>query len=335
MMYSALRKLLFTLEPEQAHALILNTLKWTAWAIPNNLAKPAFQKPTQAFGLSFPNPIGLAAGLDKNADCVAAFSRLGFGFVEVGTLTPRPQMGNPKPRLFRLTNHDALINRMGFNNKGIDYFQRVIKLQKYNCRLGVNIGKNKDTPNEKAYEDYLYCFNKAYPFADYIVINISSPNTPNLRALQEEDSLRTILEPLCEAREGFVNTFNKFVPLVVKIAPDMTEEQIEGFARTVNAFPIQGVIATNTTISRPGLEHESLAQETGGLSGKPLAPLAMTVLKHLKKALNPNIDIMSVGGIDSAIAAKARFEEGARLIQFYTGLIYHGPSLINKLVRHL
>lgn len=330
MMYSAIRPLLFSLEPEQAHALTLNTLKWAAWALPNNLTKPEFQKPTQAFGLSFPNPIGLAAGLDKNADCVAAFSRLGFGFVEVGTLTPRPQMGNLKPRLFRLKNHDALINRMGFNNKGIDYFQRVIKLQKYTCRLGVNIGKNKDTPNDKAYEDYLYCFNKAYPFSDYIVINISSPNTPNLRALQEENSLRMILEPLCEARERFVHSFNKFVPLVVKIAPDMTEEQIEGFARTVNAFPIQGVIATNTTISRPGLEHEPLAQETGGLSGRPLAPLAITALKQLKKLLNPNIDIVSVGGIDSAEIAKTRFEEGARLIQLYSGLIYQGPKLIRE-----
>lgn len=332
MMYSILKQLLFRLEPELAHALILKALIPFGCVMPNRLNWAAYQKPTQAFGLLFPNPVGLAAGLDKNAECVSVFSKLGFGFVEVGTLTPRPQIGNPKPRLFRLVNQAALINRMGFNNKGIDYFQRVIKLQKYRCRLGVNIGKNKDTPNENAHQDYLYCFNKAYPYADYITVNISSPNTPGLRALQEEESLRRILGSLCEAREHFVQALGKYVPLVVKVAPDLSDEQLLEFAHVINQFPIQGVIATNTTISRSGLENEPLAKEVGGLSGKPLAPVSVSVLKTLKKALNSDIDIVSTGGIDSTTSAQERFELGASLIQIYTALIYQGPHLIKMLI---
>ncbi|MFO1257311.1 MAG: quinone-dependent dihydroorotate dehydrogenase [Gammaproteobacteria bacterium] len=331
-MYSVLRQLLFKLEPEVAHALVLKGLIPLTAMMPNRLDWAAYQRPTHAFGLLFPNPIGLAAGLDKNAECVSAFSKLGFGFVEVGTLTPRPQIGNPKPRLFRLVNQSALINRMGFNNKGIDYFQRVIKLQKYSCRLGVNIGKNKDTPNENAHEDYLYCFNKAYPYADYITVNISSPNTPGLRALQEERGLKLILESLCEARERFVQVFGKYVPLVIKVAPDLSGEQLQQFAEVINQYPVQGVIATNTTISRPGLEKDPLAKEAGGLSGKPLAALSISVLTILKKALNSDIDIVSAGGIDSAVSAQERFELGARLIQVYTGLIYQGPDLIKALI---
>lgn len=333
MMYSLLRQLLFRLEPEVAHVLALKGSMPLACLMPNRLNWPAYQKPTQAFGLLFSNPVGLAAGLDKNAEYVSLFSKLGFGFIEVGTLTPRPQIGNPKPRLFRLVNHSALINRMGFNNKGIDYFQRVIKLQKYSCRLGVNIGKNKDTPNESAHEDYLYCFNKAYPYADYITVNISSPNTPGLRALQGEEALKLILEPLCEARERFVQILGKYVPLVVKVAPDLSDEQLYEFAQVTNQFPVQGVIATNTTVSRPGLDNVPFAKEIGGLSGSPLAPLSISVLKILREALDTNIDIVSVGGIDSSASAQERFELGARLIQVYTALIFQGPTLIEKLLK--
>ena len=335
-MYKAIKPLLYSLNPETAHHLALNLIKLSAKSrlITNQSNSLDYAKPTTALGMTFRNPVGLAAGFDKNGECVEGLSRLGFGFVEVGTLTPKPQKGNAKPRLFRLSSDKAIINRMGFNNKGIDYFVNQIKKQKYTCKLGVNIGKNKDTPNQDAHLDYLYCFEKSYLIADYIVINISSPNTPNLRSLQKSDELIKLLTSICELKEKLQKKFIKAVPLLVKISPDLNEFELNDLIESVNNLPIQGVIATNTTIERINIQSH-LSNEMGGLSGAPLTQKSNAVLKHLKQGLSSQIDLIGVGGIMSPENAIERFNSGANLVQIYSGLIYFGPHLIKEILKKI
>jgi dihydroorotate dehydrogenase len=283
-------------------------------------------------GLDFPNPVGLAAGLDKNGAYIEALAKLGFGFIEVGTVTPRPQPGNPQPRLFRLPQAQAIINRMGFNNDGIDHLIENIKRSNFHGILGVNIGKNFDTPVDKAVEDYLICFQKAYRYASYVTINISSPNTRNLRQLQNSPELERLLHLLKREQTKLSDQQGKYTPLVIKIAPDLESSQLEAIAQLLIKYQIDGVIATNTTISRQNLEHLPLSNEIGGLSGAPLKPLSTKVIRKLYALLQGTIPIIGVGGILSAEDAKEKIEAGANLIQIYTGLIYHGSDLIRQSV---
>ncbi|SDY57468.1 quinone-dependent dihydroorotate dehydrogenase [Nitrosomonas sp. Nm33] len=331
MLYSLFRPLLFTLGPEAAHTLSLSALQH----LQNFGLLPSRSfacKSRRIMGLDFPNPVGLAAGLDKNGDYIDALAKLGFGFIEVGTVTPRPQPGNPRPRLFRLPQAQAIINRMGFNNHGIDYLIENIKRSNFQGILGVNIGKNFDTPLEKAAEDYLICFQKTYRYASYVTINISSPNTRNLRQLQNTAELEHLLHLLKIEQTKLSDQYGKYTPLVIKIAPDMESSQLEAIAQQLIKYQIDGVIATNTTISRQNLEHLPLSSETGGLSGAPLKPLSTEVIRKLHALLQETIPIIGVGGIMSAEDAKEKIEAGANLIQIYTGLIYHGPDLIGQSV---
>ncbi|MDV6345447.1 quinone-dependent dihydroorotate dehydrogenase [Nitrosomonas sp. Is37] len=331
MLYSLFRPLLFTLDPEAAHTLSLSALQH----LQNFGLLPSRSfacKSRRIMGLDFPNPVGLAAGLDKNGDYIDVLAKLGFGFIEVGTVTPRPQPGNPRPRLFRLPQAQAIINRMGFNNHGIDYLIENIKRSNFQGILGVNIGKNFDTPLEKAAEDYLICFQKTYRYASYVTINISSPNTRNLRQLQNTAELERLLHLLKTEQTKLSDQYGKYTPLVIKIAPDMESSQLEAIAQQLIKYQIDGVIATNTTISRQNLEHLPLSSETGGLSGAPLKLLSTEVIRKLHALLQETIPIIGVGGIMSAEDAKEKIEAGANLIQLYTGLIYHGPDLIRQSV---
>ncbi|SFL71817.1 quinone-dependent dihydroorotate dehydrogenase [Nitrosomonas communis] len=331
MRYHLFRPLLFTLDPETAHTLSLSALQCV-----QNLGllrgRSFTCKPRRIMGLDFPNPVGLAAGLDKNGAYIEALAKLGFGFIEVGTVTPRPQPGNPQPRLFRLPQAQAIINRMGFNNDGIDHLIENIKRSNFQGILGVNIGKNFDTPVDKAVEDYLICFQKAYRYASYVTINISSPNTCNLRQLQNSPELERLLHLLKREQTKLSDQQGKYTPLVIKIAPDLESSQLEAIAQLLIKYQIDGVIATNTTISRQNLEHLPLSNETGGLSGAPLKPLSTKVIRKLYALLQGTIPIIGVGGILSAEDAKEKIEAGANLIQIYTGLIYHGSDLIRQSV---
>ena len=283
-------------------------------------------------GLNFPNPIGLAAGLDKNADYYKAFFSLGFGFVEVGTVTPLPQSGNPKPRLFRLTEHNAIINRMGFNNKGLGHLVNQVKKRDPQKILGINIGKNKITTEENALSDYLQCLNAVYDFADYVTINISSPNTPGLRNLQFGESFHRLLEGIKNQQLKLAQERGRYVPIAVKIAPDMTEDEISSIANTLVAHELDAVIATNTTVSRQGVETSVWMNEAGGLSGAPVRDKSTATIKTLATALSGKMPIIGVGGILSGSDAKAKIEAGASLVQIYTGFIYRGPRLIKESV---
>lgn len=326
-----IRPWLFCLKPETAHSFALSLLHY----IPSFcFAKPKAQ-PVKVMGLNFTHRIGLAAGLDKNGDHVQGLAKLGFSFIELGTVTPRPQLGNPKPRLFRLIRSQALINRLGFNNKGVDALIQNIRNIKYKGILGINIGKNKDTPLDKAADDYVYCLRKVYPYADYIVINISSPNTPELRQLQREDYFSGLLHILCEARVHLSQSQGRYVPLVIKISPDETKEQLQKMAAVMLQYPIDGITATNTTAQRNTVEHEIKAHEQGGLSGKPLAQSATECLKIMKEVVGDKIALIGVGGIDSGEKAREKLEAGASLIQIYTGLIYKGPGLIKDISQKL
>ncbi len=291
------------------------------------------ERPTECMGLKFRNPVGVAAGLDKNAECIQALAGMGFGFIEVGTVTPRPQPGNPRPRMFRLTEHEAVINRLGFNNKGVDYLCRQVERARRNCVLGINIGKNATTPNASAAEDYLYCLERVYPLADYITINISSPNTRNLRELQDEVALADLLDRLHSRREQLAVAHGRKVPLAVKLAPDLEPEQISVTAEVIAASGIEAVIATNTTIRRDMVAGHPLATEAGGLSGKPLCALAQARFEQLRAALPRRIPMIGVGGIHDAASAQARFAAGAELIQVYTGFVYRGPALVEEAIQ--
>ena len=292
--------------------------------------------PVKVFGLEFPNPVGLAAGLDKNGACIDALLGLGFGFVEVGTVTPLPQPGNPKPRMFRLASNNAIINRMGFNSLGVDVLVRnVERARRRTGLLGINIGKNKDTPNHLAGLDYVLCLRKVYALADYVAVNISSPNTAGLRELQEEQALRRLVSQLREEQEKLAAVHGKHVPLLVKIAPDLNDNDIDAAARVLGDLHVDGVIATNTTISRDGVAGSPLAEETGGLSGEPLMAQSTTVLRMLRTRLPDSIPLIGVGGIFHGADAATKQTAGASLVQLYSGLIYRGPTLITDCVEAL
>ncbi|KRG70895.1 quinone-dependent dihydroorotate dehydrogenase [Pseudoxanthomonas dokdonensis] len=333
-MYSLARPLLFAFNAERAHGLGLKgiELAYRSGALPL-LAPAVTPMPTRVLGLQFPNPVGLAAGLDKNGEHIDALLALGFGFVEIGTVTPRPQAGNPTPRMFRLSHHRAVINRLGFNNQGVDALVRnVERAQRKSGLLGINIGKNKDTANERAADDYLYCLERVYPLADYITINISSPNTAGLRELQEEQALRQLIGSLRERQESLGAQHGKRVPMLVKVAPDLSDEDIDAVARVLTDLSVDGVIATNTTVSRISVQDHRHANETGGLSGAPLMGQATTVLRRLRTRLPDNMPLIGVGGILSGADAVAKMSAGASLVQCYSGLVYRGPELIGECV---
>ena len=326
-MYQYLRPLIFLLDPEKAHKLTITLLN----KIIKKKMTPIVSNPRQLLGLHFPNRIGVAAGFDKNGECIDTLLSLGFGFVEVGTVTPLPQEGNPKPRLYRLPEAKAIINRMGFNNKGVDYLVERLKARQVSGIVGVNIGKNKDTPNDRAYRDYVICLKKVYAYADYIVINISSPNTPGLRDLHSEAHLTTLLEALNISRNELCVTHKKRVPLLVKLSPDFPYTELPTFVGVLLKHSIDGVIATNTTTAREGVIGLPHATEVGGLSGRPLCVQSTRMIQELKKNAQNRLAIIGVGGIDSAESAREKLAAGADLIQLYTGLIYEGPELIKKL----
>lgn len=332
MLYHLVRQLLFRMPEEASHNAALTLICWAEKCAATRFLKQPDDLPVKVMGLDFKNPVGLAAGLDKNGDCIDGLGALGFGFLEVGTVTPRPQPGNPMPRLFRLPRSRAIINRMGFNNKGIDYLVRQVESAQYQGVLGINIGKNLDTPVEQATSDYLIGLQKAYPVADYIVVNISSPNTKGLRSLQSVDALRALLMPLKEEQDKLATRHSKYVPLVVKIAPDLEDDDINAMAECFVACRVDAISATNTTIFRPGLEEVPGAKEQGGLSGLPLRPLALAKQKVLVAALDGRLPVIGVGGIMTGQDAAERIAAGARLVQLYSGFIYSGPALIRDAV---
>lgn len=330
-MYSLLRPLVFCLDPEKAHHLALNALKTAACCgiLP---AVERDTRPTQLMGLTLPNPVGLAAGLDKNGEYIDALAALGFGFIEVGTVTPLPQSGNPQPRLFRLPEHRAIVNRMGFNNHGIDALITNIEKSRYKGILGINIGKNAVTPIENAAADYLACLEKAYPHAGYITVNISSPNTKNLRDLQGGDELTALLTALKNKQAQLATEHGRYVPLAVKIAPDLDDAQIEDIARVVLQTEMDGIIATNTTTDKTALGSHPLAAEAGGLSGEPVREKSNRVLKLLAGHLDGKRPVIGAGGILSGDDAAQKLRLGATAVQLYSGMVYRGPELVRECI---
>ncbi|WP_428033618.1 quinone-dependent dihydroorotate dehydrogenase [Amphritea sp.] len=334
MLYQAARSLLFKLDPETAHDLSLNSLSLMSSVGLNSLfGVKTLSQPVEVMGIQFPNPVGLAAGLDKNGIAIDGMAALGFGFIEVGTVTPRPQPGNPQPRLFRIPEHQAIINRMGFNNQGVDTLLKNIEKSRFDGVLGINIGKNFDTPVENAIDDYLICMRKVYDKASYITVNVSSPNTPGLRSLQFGDSLDELLAALKTEQARLVQLHGKYVPVAVKIAPDMNEEEFGLVAAALKSYEMDGVIATNTTLSRTGVEDSPVAQEAGGLSGVPVRNAATKAIRILARELDGALPIIGVGGITNGFDAAEKIEAGASLVQVYTGFIYRGPELISESVR--
>jgi dihydroorotate dehydrogenase len=335
-MYDWIRPLLFKLDAETAHGLTLYGLDVAHRSdLGRFVATPPQELPTEAFGIRFPNPVGLAAGLDKNADHLDALGALGFGFIEVGTVTPRPQIGNDRPRLFRLPQHEAIINRMGFNNSGVDALVRNVQASSYRGVLGINIGKNKDTPNEKAVDDYLFCLERVYAHASYITVNISSPNTKGLRDLQEEATLRRFIETLREAQERLGSQQGARKPMLLKIAPDLSEAELDSIADVLLATQIDGVICTNTTIDHSAVASDPHGNETGGLSGRPLLARSTEVVRGMRRRLGDRVAIVGVGGILEGQDAVEKIEAGASLVQIYSGLIYRGPALITECVNEI
>ncbi len=333
MFYSLARSLMFRCDPETSHDLALSAMNLSAeLGLPRLMGATPLEYPVEVMGLRFPNPVGLAAGLDKNGIAVDGLAAMGFGFVEVGTVTPRPQSGNPKPRLFRLPQQNAIINRMGFNNDGVDQLLKNLERSRYKGILGINIGKNKDTPNEKANDDYLLCMRKVYSRASYITVNVSSPNTPGLRTLQFGDSLNSLLDALKTEQIRQAGLHDRYVPVAVKIAPDMTEEELGMVAESLKAYELDAVIATNTTLSRDGVEGLPHADEAGGLSGSPVRNKSTRTIKSLARALDGALPIIGVGGITDGIDAAEKIEAGASLVQIYTGFIYRGPELVRDAV---
>ena len=333
MLYSLARPLLFSLAPERAHELTLSLLKSShkMGLMRQNVAA----KPVTCMGIEFPNPVGLAAGLDKNGAYIDALAGQGFGFIEIGTITPRPQAGNPHPRLFRLPQAKAIINRMGFNNDGVDQLVENVKAAKFKGILGINIGKNADTPVEKAVDDYLICLEKVYNYASYITVNISSPNTKNLRSLQSGDALTELLETLKKRQLELAQEYQHYVPLVLKVAPDLDNSDIAFIAKQLLQFKIDGLIVTNTTLSREGVEGLEHAEEAGGLSGAPVFEKSTACLAAFAEELKGQIPLIGVGGILSGVDALAKKKAGASLVQVYSGLIYTGPELVKDCVAAL
>lgn len=334
--YPFFRPLLFTLDAEKAHHLTLRGLgtAYRLGLLPRSC--PLAGREVKLAGLTFPNPIGLAAGLDKNASHLDALGTFGFGFIEVGTVTPRPQPGNPKPRMFRLPKDRAVINRLGFNNLGLEAFIRNVSRSKWVKEkrgiLGLNIGKNADTPIEQADQDYLTCLEGVYPWADYVAINISSPNTKNLRDLQQEAALDHLLGQLKQSQEKLADQHGRYVPLFLKIAPDLDDLQVESIAQALRRHAVEGVIATNTTLSRSGVSPQAVAKEQGGLSGAPLLGPSNRIIRALRSHLGDRIPIIGVGGAMSGADAQSKIEAGADLVQLYTGLAYRGPALVEEAV---
>jgi dihydroorotate dehydrogenase len=333
-LYALTRPLLFSLDPETAHNLTLPALQRAAQVgLLRHYAKPA-DSPVKVMGITFPNAVGLAAGLDKDGAYIDGLATLGFGFIEIGTVTPRAQPGNPLPRMFRLPQAQALINRMGFNNHGVDAFVKNVQASRFYQNkigiLGLNIGKNADTPMERALDDYVHCLKKVYPYASYVTVNISSPNTKNLRQLQDASELDVLLSGLKRTQAELTDQYQRHVPIALKIAPDLDAEQIKTIADALIRHRIEAVIATNTTISRTAVQGMQYAEEIGGLSGAPVFDTSNHVIACLKKELGNDIPIIGVGGILSGTDAKAKIAAGAALVQLYTGLIYRGPALIKE-----
>ena len=332
-MYSLVRKALFIADPETAHGLALEGLRLGHGVGVTHLLCKTRSLPVTMMGLQFPNPVGMAAGMDKNGEYIDALGSLGFGFIEVGTVTPRPQPGNPKPRIFRIEKANGMINRLGFNNKGVDYLVQQAMKRRFKGVLGINIGKNFDTPNNKAADDYLICLEKVYPYADYITINISSPNTRGLRDLQDVEQLDFLLAALNNRRLELADEFHKRVPLVVKVAPDLEDEQIPGMAEVVVRNEFDGLIATNTTISRDAIKGMRHADEQGGLSGAPVRDMANHVLTEFRAHLPAEIALIGTGGITDGEDAAEKMRLGADLVQFYTGFVYRGPDLVGECLK--
>lgn len=331
-MYDLIRPLLFRLDAERAHGLTLKVVDvFHHLGLGRLLGSVPACRPRQMMGLTFPNPVGLAAGLDKNGAHIDALAVLGFGFIEVGTVTPRPQPGNPRPRLFRIPQAQGIINRFGFNNDGVDALVSNVRKSNYRGILGINIGKNFDTLIEKAAEDYLICLRKVYAHAGYVTVNISSPNTKNLRQLQDKEALEGLLSALKQEQAILADRHDKYVPIALKIAPDLTTGQIVEIADLLLKYRMDGVIATNTTLSREGVEGLPHSEETGGLSGAPVRVKSTAVIKQLSLALGKEIPIIGVGGILQGLDAEEKIKAGASLVQVYSGLIYRGPALVREI----
>lgn len=328
MLYQLARNALFKLDAETAHELTIASFSRVPRLATLPFSQMAVDDPTTLLGLRFRNRVGLAAGLDKNGECLEAWERLGFGFVEIGTVTPRPQPGNPRPRMFRLPEHRALINRLGFNNKGVDHLIQQVRSSHYSGVLGINIGKNADTPIERAAEDYLICLRKVHAHASYVTVNISSPNTKNLRDLQSAQALNDLLAALTAERQILAQQQGRRVPMLVKIAPDMDADQLDAVALAARKHGIDGLIATNTTVTRPGVDAHVHGREAGGLSGAPLRALADKILRDLRARVGQDFVLIGVGGVGSAADAVAKHQAGADLVQIYTGFIYEGPALV-------
>jgi dihydroorotate dehydrogenase len=334
LLYALARPLLFSLDAEEAHNLTLPALRRAAGLGLTRVLRRPLPDPRKVMGIAFPNPVGLAAGLDKDGAYIDGLAALGFGSIEIGTVTPRAQPGNPKPRMFRLPDANAIINRMGFNNGGVDAFVRNVQASKFYRNkegvLGLNIGKNADTPIERAADDYLLCLEKVYPYASYVTVNISSPNTKNLRQLQGASELDALLATLKDAQQRLADQHKRYVPIALKIAPDVDGEQVKNIADALLRHKFDGVIATNTTISRDAVKGMAHADEAGGLSGAPVFDASNQVIRALKAELGNALPIIGVGGILSGVDARAKVEAGAALVQLYSGLIYRGPALIRE-----
>lgn len=331
LMYRYIRPFLFCLDAERAHHLTLSLLQYCPSSY---FAKPK-SGIVNAMGLKFSNPVGLAAGLDKNGEYLDALAKLGFSHIELGTVTPRAQLGNPKPRLFRIPSAQALINRMGFNNRGVDALIENVKQARYQGILGINIGKNKDTSLERAADDYLHCLRKVYVYASYVTINVSSPNTPDLRQLQTGEYFRNLIKELREEQLYLADEHHRYVPMVVKVSPDETDETLKQIADVIVSLGVDGIIASNTTCARDAVNTLPHGQEPGGLSGRPLSSASTYCLQILKQIVGDEVTLIGVGGIDSAAMAKEKLQAGASLVQVYTGLIYQGPGLVKEICQYL
>ena len=333
MFYSIAQKIMMRIDPEKVHDWVLGFFHKTGNSLFNRFySQKVKSDPIEVMGITFPNCVGLAAGLDKDGEAIDAFHKMGFGHIEVGTVTPKPQPGNPKPRMFRVKEEEAIINRMGFNNKGVDNLVENLKARRSNILVGVNIGKNKDTPLDEGKNDYLVCMEKVYPHAAYITVNISSPNTPGLRSLQYGELLNELLSELKVKQSVLTEDHGRYVPLALKIAPDLSEKEIDSIAVSLLENKFDAVIATNTTLDRQGISGLQHAEENGGLSGCPLFHSSTAVIVKLHSKLQKRIPIIGVGGINNANDAQMKFEAGADLVQIYTGFIYQGPVLIKQII---
>ncbi len=336
MLYRLARAGFFQLDAEKAHDLAIQNFKrFTGTPLDLFYRQQLPHRPVECMGITFRNPVGLAAGLDKNGECIEAFDAMGFGFVEVGTVTPRPQPGNDQPRLFRLVEAEGIINRMGFNNLGVDHLIENVKKAKFDCVLGINIGKNKDTPIEDGAQDYLICMEKVYEYAGYIAVNISSPNTPGLRTLQYGEALDELLVALKNKQAELSEKHGKYVPVALKIAPDLSDQELKQICESLIKNDIDGVIATNTTLDRTIVEGMKNANEAGGLSGRPLQSRSTEVIRLLHQELGDKLPIIGVGGIDSFVSAKEKLMAGSKLVQVYSGFIYKGPGLVAEIVKNI